>query len=230
MIKIITVLLLSITIVFGSNLSLDNNNDNKEEKLVYKDMLSYLSMSNDNTQFSVLGSLYATGTNIKDSNGDIIKQDIFLSEKYLLKSANMGNYHSLTILSGFILLNENMRKLDPNLIKTEDYLKKAYNRGDLSAGILLSNLYFTKDSYKNGLSILLECASKNDADAQLALALLFKDGMADKNGKIIFEKNIKTAEFYLNKACTNENKSDKVKDMCYNNPYIEKIVKQNTKR
>jgi TPR repeat protein len=229
MIKIISILLLSITFVFGNNLAMDNN-ENKEEKLVYKDMLAYLSMSNDNTQFAVLGSLYATGTTVKDSNGDIIKQDIFLAEKYLLKSANMGNYHSLTILAGFIILNENMRKLDPDLIKAEDYLKKSYKANDLSAGLLLSNIYFTKESYKKGLNILLECASKNDADAQLALALLFKDGMADKNGKMIFDKNIKTAEFYLNKACTNENKSDKVKDMCYNNPYIEKTVKQNTKR
>ena len=217
--KIITFLLLTV-ICFADNFGAmnfmeQNENTNKgDEKVVYKDMLSYLSLSNDSSQFLVLGSLYATGSKIKDSTGAIIKQDIFLSEKYLLKSAEMGNIHALTVLSGFIMFDKKMNTLDPKFIRVEGFLKKAYKLGDTSAGILLSNIYITTGKYDKGLQKLIECADKKDSDAQFALALLFKDGMKNSEGKVIIDKNMKTAEAYLNKACTNEHKSTKVSEYC----------------
>lgn len=221
--KLILFIFLTIS-AFGLKIE-DSNKKNEEEKIIYKDMLAYMLMTNDPSQYLALGSLYATGSSIKDSTGAVIKQDIFLAEKYLLKAANMGNNHALTVLGGFILLNNKMQELDPKLIKAEGYLNKAYKSGDLSAGVLLSNLYFSKNNYIKGLEKLTECAERKDSSAQLALALLFKEGMADSKGKIIFEKNMRTAEFYLNKACTNEHKSEKVMNFCSDDKLTIKSIK-----
>ncbi|MCI4443943.1 MAG: hypothetical protein JHC39_10635 [Lentimicrobium sp.] len=38
--------------------------------------------------------------------------------------------------------------------------------------------------------------------------------MKNSEGKVIINQNMKTAEAYLNKACTNENKSIKVAEYC----------------
>jgi TPR repeat protein len=201
------------------------NNQDEQVKVYYPEMLEYMNNSNNDTQFAALGALYATGSTIKDDHGNIIKQDIFLAEKYLLKSGNMGNIRSLTMLANFIILNKEMRRLDPTLTKSEKYLKTAYAKGDLSACVILSNLYFQKNDGKNGLSTLTECAAKNNADAQLAMAILFKDNI-NINGKPLVKTNVKTADFYLNKACNNSLKSDNVNSFCSKSGIVETIIKR----
>jgi TPR repeat protein len=194
-------------------------------KISYDEMFSYMEGSNNDTQFAALGALYATGSTIKDDNGKTIKQDIFLAEKYLLKSANMGNIRSLTMLGNFIILNKEMRKLDPKMIKAEKYLQTAYAKGDSSACVVLSNLYFLKKDSKKGLSTLTECAAKNNSDAQLAMAILFKENMTI-NGENLVKQNLKTANFYLNKACNNKNKSDRVSKFCSKDSSVDTIIKR----
>jgi TPR repeat protein len=132
--------------MFNQNLSQENNS----EKVIYKDMLEYLKNSNDANQLMILGSLYVNGSTEPDSIGETIKADPILAEKYLLKSYELGNIRSLTILGGFILLNERMRKIDPDLKKAEELLSKSFYGGDLEAGTLLANLISKKKFIKKG--------------------------------------------------------------------------------
>ena len=215
------------TILFGSLggfLPKENLNAQNEPVTVYKDMLAYLEVvgKDDSKQLIVLGSLYAAGTNIPDSTGAIIEQDIFKAEKYLLKSANMGNPRALTILSGFILTNNNMRKLDPNLEKTEKYLNKAFQK-DLPAGTLLANLYFEKGFFDKAIDKLFETASLGDSSAEFALALLLKQGLTIED-KTYIKKDDKLAEMYLNKACLNKFKNQKLKDICSNSDMVQQTI------
>lgn len=223
--KLLILILLSLTCYANDMLNLSKETSSDNEKVIYKDMLAYLVASKNKSQLVVAGSLYATGSNIKDSNGDIIKQNIFLAEKYLLESANLGNHNALTILGGFIIINPEMRKLDPKLIKTEKYLLTAYSKGDSAAGVLLSSVYFEKENYIKGQHILTNCANNGNSEAQFALALLYKDGMKDKKNNIVINKNMKIAESFLNKACSNENKTDKIQKICSNANLVKSVIK-----
>jgi TPR repeat protein len=202
------------------DLSIKNNKNTDKEQIIYKDMLTYLKKSNDADQLMILGSLYASGSKEKDSVGDTIPQNPYLAKKYLLQAANMGKYRALTILGGFILLKENMRILDPNLIDTEKYLLNAFQAGDIEAGSLLSNLYFQKNEPNKAIEILYISADKQDSSSQLALAIIFKEGLFINQEQII-KKDLKSANYYLTLACNNNNKTKKVEDFCFNNKKIE---------
>lgn len=204
-----------------SDLKLNNLSEKniKEEKIIYKDMLAYLANSNDNSQFLVLGILYANGTDIADSTGATIKPNPILAEKYLLKSAK-SNIRAYSVLGGLYLLNENMSKFDKDLNLSEKYIKKGFYSGDQEAGTLLSKLYFKQNKYEKGLNLLFDLANKNDSSAQLALALLFKSGLFTNNGKELININMKTAEHYLTLACTNEKKSDNVQKICFDSNLV----------
>jgi len=221
---LITLLIFSVNLFALDQLNISKQTNKKEEKVIYTDMISYLSKSNDPEQLMILGSLYASGSKDKDSIGEIFPNNPYLAQKYLLEAANKGKYRALTILGGFILLKDNMRILDPSLKKTEKYLLNAFYAGDLEAGTLLSNLYFQKNEPEKAINILYITSDKNDSNAQLALAILFKDGLY-LNGKEYIMKDLKSAEYYLNLACNNPNKSEKVNNFCFNNKTINIITK-----
>jgi len=202
------------------DLSNQNIQQKNKEKFSYKDMIEYLKTVDDPKQMMILGMLYANGSNKKDDNGETLEQDIFQADKYLRKSASLGNYYALAILGGLVLYNENMRRLDPELKQTLKDLTFAYNKGVLEAGILLTVTLFEKKKWDEGLKILIDSSNKNDSVAQLQLALIFKQGLKDGNDKAnkewIVKPNEKVALFYLNKACSNEKKNKKVKEFCFN--------------
>lgn len=196
-----------------------SSNDKKEEKVIYKDMLNYLKTSDDTNQLLVLGTLLVTGSNIPDSIGDTIKPDPLLGETYLIKSANLGNIRAYSVLGGLYFMNENMKPLDKNYVLAEKYLKLGFNSGDLEAGVLLSNLYIEKEEYEKGIPLLFNLAN-SDSSAQLGLAILFKNGLYDKNGDIILNRNIDSANQYLNLACNNPKQTDKIKNFCFDSKNI----------
>lgn len=203
----------------GSSLSDKSSSQEEPVKMVYKDMLAFLENSQDPNQLLILGSIYVNGTTEQDSVGDTIKKDPFLAESFLLKAINKDNIKALSVLAGFYMFNEDMRKLDPKLQKAEKYLKEAYKKGDNEASTLLSTLYFEKEMPDKGLEMLFSASNKNDSNADMALAFIFKDGLIVKNKQII-KVDIPTAEFYLNKACSNKNKSEKINNLCFNSNYI----------
>ena len=204
-----------------TNKSFSDKPSSQEEpvKMVYKDMLAFLENSQDSNQLLILGSIYVNGTTEADSVGDTIKKDPFLAENYLLKAINKGNIKALSVLAGFYMFHEDMRKLDPKLKKAEEYLKEAYKKGDNEASTLLSTLYFEKEIPDKGLEMLFNASNKQDANADIALAFIFKDGLIVKQKQII-KADMPTAEFYLNKACSNKNKSEKINNLCFNSNYV----------
>ena len=172
----------------------------------------------------ILGILYSKGSQNKDDFGEEIDQDIALSEKYLRLSAQKGNYMALTVLGGLILYNEDMRRLDPELIQTQKDLELSYGKGVLEAGVLLTTTLFEKKEWKKGLKILIDASSKGDSVAQLQTALIFKQGLKDGNDKenkeFIIKPKEEVALYYLNLACSNEKKNKKVKEFCFNKENI----------
>lgn len=200
--------------------SLENSKESqKEEKVIYKDMLSYLKNSDNTDQLMVVGTLLITGTNIPDSVGDIIKPEPLLGESYLIKSAKLGNIRAYSILGGLYFMNENMKPFDKNYELAEKYLKLGFESGDTEAGVLLSNLYLEKEEFEKGLSLLFKLAH-TDSNAQLGLAILFKNGLYNKKGESIIVRNIDSANQYLNLACNNSVKSEKIKNFCFDTKNI----------
>lgn len=201
--------------------SLEQNSKDpqKEEKVIYKDMLSYLKNSDNTDQLMVAGTLLITGTNIPDSVGDIIKSDPLLGESYLIKSAKLGNIRAYSILGGLYFMNENMKPFDKSYELAEKYLKLGFESGDTEAGVLLSNLYLEKEEFEKGLSLLFKLAN-TDSNAQLGLAILFKNGLYNKKGESVIVRNIDSANQYLNLACNNSVKSEKIKNFCFDTKNI----------
>jgi len=68
---LITLLIFSVNLFALDQLNISKQTNKKEEKVIYTDMISYLSKSNDPEQLMILGSLYASGSKDKDSIGEI---------------------------------------------------------------------------------------------------------------------------------------------------------------
>lgn len=227
-IKIIFLLILIQNLLFGFDINginalntMDNkSSDKKEDLVIYKDMLNYMKNSDNADQLMVLGTLLITGTNIPDSTGEIIKADPIEGESYLIKSAKLGNIRAYSILGGLYFMNENMKPLDKNYELAEKYLKLGFESGDTETGVLLSNLYIEKESYEKGISLLFDLANKKDSNAQLGLAILFKNGLYNSKGEAILNKNMDSANQYLNLACNNSVKSEKIKNFCFDSKNI----------
>ncbi|MGB2552800.1 tetratricopeptide repeat protein [Campylobacter sp. MOP51] len=183
------------------------------EPLVYKKLIEAIKMSNHPQQLAVLGALYAFGAQEPDSVGDTIPQNIPLAEKHLLQSRELGNKEANIILGSLFYFHIGDMK------KAELYLNEAYKNGDLEAGVILADLFDTIGKDKEGLDLLLKLAERRLASAEMALAFIFKDGLIDNNGTTLVEKNKKTAEFFLTRACTNPKQTEKIMDFC-NNPEL----------
>lgn len=187
-----------------------------KEKFSYKELISFLKNSNDKKKLMILGALYASDSKEPDSYGEYIKADPALAMKYLLKSYKLGESDALVVLSGLILYNDKMSVLDRDLSKIKQYLKQAKKEHVKSASLLLGITELLRSEYEEGISELVFAANKlNDSSAQLELALIFQKGIySQKEGRTVVETDRNLAEYYLNKACTNEEKSDKVNEFC----------------
>lgn len=187
----------------------------QNQKLSYSEMLAYLKNSNDKEKLMVLGVLYSKTSDTPDDFGEYIKVDTALAQKYLLKAYEMGNFKSIGILGALIMYNDDMAKLDPKLVKAEKYLETAYGKGVQNVGIILANAQLIRGKYKVGLNTLFKLSEKGDSSAQLQLALIMQKGMFSKEqNKMVIQRDPQAAEMFLNKACNNENKDDKVREFC----------------
>lgn len=186
---------------------------NEKQPMVYKDMIEYMKQSNNAQQYAALGGLYAFGAAEPDSTGATVQQDTQLAEKYLLKSAELGNKDAYAILGSIFYFHIG------DMAKGEKYLKTAFDKGDMESGVVLADLLGATSRQKQSVQLLSQLAEKRVASAELSLAFVFKDGMLDDNATMIVAPNMKTAEFYLTRACTNQRASDKVREFC-NNPAL----------
>jgi len=223
--KYVLILMLSINVFafspttgnMSGNKEIENyKNHNQKEKFSYSEMISFLKNSKNKNKLMILGVLYAQRSDKPDDYGVYIEADPALSLKYIMKSYHMGNKEALVILAGLILYNDNMAKLDMNLDKTKNILIKAKNENTKSAEFMLALVELLRKEYEIGVKDMVIAAENGDASAQLEAALIFQKGIAkSKNSKeYIIKPQRDLSEYYLNKACTNENKSDKITEFC----------------
>lgn len=219
----ILILLLSIFIhSFAINITNINEDidqyksDSKKEKLSYKDLIYYLENSGDKNKIMILGILYANGTPEEDDFGYKVGPDPLLSLKFLEKSYQMGNPRALSVLGALILYNDHMSILDKSLDKTENYLNLAIKGGDKEAKLLLGNTLLLKYKYDEALMVLKEASEDGDSSASLQLAFLYIQGIySEKHDRIMLEKNIEAANYFLNIACNSKEKNEKVREVCF---------------
>lgn len=227
MLKLIYAILIMISIASASSLDLDGNTEKSnlnKEKIIYSEMINYLKNSTFSKDMIALGTIYVNGIPDKDDLGETINADPLLSEKYFKKAIEMGDDKADALLGGLYLYNDNMKRIDVNGEKAFFYITKAYRAGNVEMSSILADLHFQKKEFRKGVKVLMKGDEYNDSSSQFALALAFKKGLRDDNAVYVLEKNDETANFYLNKACLNENKTKKIHDLCYNNSkYIEMI-------
>jgi len=231
--KYIFLLLFSINIFASSfsgsiigNKEIENYKDqNQNQKFSYSEMISFLKKSNDKNKIMILGVLYTQRSDKPDDYGEYIEADPALALKYIMKSYEMGNKEALVILSGLILYNDNMAKLDKDLSKTKSMLVKAKGENTKSAEFMLALVELLRKEYQSGVEDMVTAAENGDASAQLEAALIFQKGIAKgKNSKeYIIKPQRDLSEYYLNKACTNEHKSDKITQFCNSSLITSKI-------
>lgn len=190
--------------------------DTKKEKLSYTELLAFLKNSNDKNKIMILGVLYSHDSDKPDDYGNTIKADPVLAKQYLLESYKMGKKESLVILAGLTLYNDNMAKLDPKLDYAKKILIKSQKEGVKKGVILLAIVELIRGEYEEGLKSMTLSANSGDSSAQLELALIYQKGIfSEKEKKLVIKPERNVAEFYLNKACNNPIKADKVKEFCY---------------
>lgn len=185
------------------------------QKVIYKDMLAYMENSQNDAQLLTAGTLYAMGINEPDSIGATVKPDGKKAEFLILKSAELGNKKAYGILGNLLLASPVMRALDDEKhAKAQQYLEKALENQDYEASVGLINLYKETRQNKKLLNLVMNLDQKNDALAQYILAFMFKDGFYSEVGEVLVQKDIKTANYYLTRACTNKNKDKLVEEFC----------------
>lgn len=185
------------------------------QKVVYKDMLAYMENSQNDAQLLTAGTLYAMGINEPDSTGEIVKPDGRKAESLILKSAELGNKKAYGILGNLLLASPVMRALDDDKhSKAQQYLEKALEAQDYEAGVGLINLYKETQQNKKLLNLVMQLDQKDDSLAQYILAFMFKDGFYSEVGELLVQKDLKTANYYLTRACTNRNKDKLVEEFC----------------
>jgi len=233
--KILLISILSISTLFASSLSPINIDKMKEsqineykegkEKISYKDMIAFLKASNDKNKMLILGVLYSKDSDKPDDYGYSIKADPLLAMKYILKSYEMGNKKALVILSGLILYNDNMAKLDKDLSKAKKYLIQAKKDNTENAQYMLGLVEILRGEYEEGLQEMIQAANNGDSTAQLQVALILQKGIySQEKNKMVIQPERKLAEYFLNKACHNDNKSEKVVEFC-NSAMIQQVSK-----
>lgn len=186
------------------------------QKVIYKDMLAYMENSQNDAQLLTAGTLYAMGINEPDSTGATVKPDGKRAEILILKSAELGNKKAYGILGNLLLASPVLRALDDEKhSKAQKYLEKALQENqDYEASVGLINLYKETGQNKKLLNLVMDLDQKNDSLAQYILAFMFKDGFYSENGELLVQKDIKTANYYLTRACTNKNKDKLVEEFC----------------
>jgi len=198
-----------------------NTDTKKESKISYNEMIRYMIQSNDPSQLFGVGVIYMNGIEDKDDSGLSISVDLEKALYYFNTSINKGYKKGNAIVGAFYLYNKNLSKISNSENSAEIYLKKAIAANDISAYIYLSDLYNRQDKVEESINVLMLGANQNDATAQLMVAYMYNNGVYnEKSKKQLIYKNEKNALFFLNKACSNKNKSEKVKKTCFNSKEV----------
>ena len=207
------------------------NNDFKNVKKIiskddsYQNMIYYYSHSSDPKDWFALGVVYLFGTNTPDKTGYTIKPDIKKAE-YWLNRATKGNFYTAGIVLASTYMYNPKYSNKKNLKKAENILKYLIDKGYYKAVTYLADCYRLEGNYEKFLSTLTMGDQYKDSTSQLSLALLYYYGLKTKtkNGKIFsIDRNLKIANYYLTKACTNPNKTKAVANFC-NPKYNKNIV------
>jgi len=192
-----------------------SNNDN------YRTMIYYYSHSNDPKDWFALGVVYLFGINIPDKTGKIIKPDIKKAEYWLIRATKDRFYPAGIMLASFYMYNSKY-STPKNLKKAEKILQYLVDNGYYEAVTYLADCYKLEKKYNKFIDTLQMGDQFHNANAQLALALLYYYGLKN-NHKIIVSRNYQAANYYLTKACTNPHKTKIVANFC-NPKYNKNIV------
>jgi len=196
----------------------------KEDYLAIIKFLKERNSFNDNI---ILGSIYAYGIWGKNKKV-LISADPNKAYYYFLKSYKQGYDKALLYLVGVLLNNELMHeKIDPTYKLAYKYISMYLKKHPTDPNGLFWKVMIDAriNKFNEMVNILMKLATKyHNSDAQLTLALIFLNGLYSNHG-VIVDSNIDTANYFLNMACTNQNKSQKVKMFCSNSNIVEKEQK-----
>jgi len=209
-------------ISFANNLFIEKNGENKEKR-DFTILLKNLEESKNPEHHFYLGMFYLNGYNEKDDYGNIIKPNLVLAKKFLIKSSEEGYGKASNTLGISYLFNEMLKKEKNSIDKAEFFLLKAYEQKEINVVTSLGDFYinFKPNSYR-ALYFLNLGDSLNLSTAQFALARIYYEGF-DKDTKNIIKKDLEKSSYFLSKACTNKNKTEFIKNMCNSNL----IIKEN---
>lgn len=216
MLKVISILSLLFSICLNAS-PIGNMGELKQDsdKVIYKDMLAYMEKSQNDTQLLTAGILYAMGISEPDSIGETLQPNAVKAERTILEAAKLGNKKANGILGSLLFNAPVMQSLDDkNHTKAQKYLELAIDSGDYEPSVSLINLYRETQQNKKLLNLAMKLDQNNDSVAQYILAFMFKDGFYSENGELLVQKDMRTANYYLTRACTNKNKDKIVSDFC----------------
>lgn len=221
--KILFILL--ITICFYSNLfsnqleGLTNNSSKTEEKKSYSELIQYLETQGDGENLFYLANLYLNGSYTKDSYGNVVEKNTEKAIYWLNKSAELKFPYAAISLGSLYLYHEDFIIKPNNIELSEKYLNMALEIETYEAYTILADIYFNfKGKADIAIDYLMKGAEKNIATSQYALAVIYNKGLTDKS--ILIEKNEIISNIYLTKACTNNKKTKKIEELCYNSSLI----------
>lgn len=223
MFKFIISLALTSSILFANigleNLSVNSimnqqnsaKEDKKEEEKTYASLINSLKSSSSGEYTMYLAVIYLNGISEPDSQGETVPQNIDLAIKYFEKSISLEYYQASAILGSLYIFDPRFMVKEDNVAKAKHYLNLALEKEVYESTMALANIYFyyEKDIAK-ALEYLHLGASKNIATAELALATLYGYGSKELG----IEKNEFIGNQFLEKACKNKNKTDKVEEFC----------------
>ena len=215
MFKTITLIVLTTGFLFSNinpmSIAKNNTQKNIKEKKIYKELISSLSTSLNGEYTIYLAVIYLNGISEPDDVGETIKPDIKKSIQYFEKAINQGYYKAASILGSLYLLDNKLSKEEDNIKKAKYYLKIALDKGIYESTISLSTiyLYYEKDS-ETALKYLHIGANNHIASAELTLATLYAYGSKEFG----ISKNLLVGNQFLEKACLNKRKTEKVEEFC----------------
>lgn len=190
-----------------------NSNNEKTEKKLYSEILSYLETQGDGESLFYLSQFYLNGSYEKDTDGKVVEKDTNKAIKYLKESSEKGFSFASITLGSLYIYHEDFIVIPNNIDLAEKYLNVALKQGLPEANTILADIYF---NYKGKSDVALEYlstgASENVATAEYALAVIYNAGLKDDVSNI--QKNEDMSNYFLTKACTNKKITKKIKEIC----------------
>jgi len=228
--KLIFLFIMS-TSLFGFGLeSQTSNSPQKNNKVSYTQMISLMELSKDPEQTFGIGVLYMNGIKDKDDYGQVLQKDLNKALFYFDKSINDGYLKGYGMVGGLLLYNKNLKEIKGSDKLSKKYLTKAIAVGDRSAYVYLADLYTRNNDFQKAIDVLMTGANSHDSTSQYMIAKFYHEGLVDPmNKKQLVFKDEKKALYFLNLACSNNSKTEKLQKMCFNSKYVttEELKTQN---